>query len=241
MEGYTLGKVSKNKTSRIKKAQKIVIILDNVKPLKGGRVLDIGTGSGYIAHALSKKARKVDSVDIVDDRLIKDGYSQKIVQDENLPFSDKLFDFVVTNQVLEHVPDHAKHLSEIRRVLKDDGVVYLATPNKWWITDPHYKLPFISWLPRPVASEYLRLTKKRKWDIYSVSLHKLNKLAKNEGFKVVDKFWDVLKDPKKYSVNVPKPAVVFAKFSPNLLKRILSGITPTHVKVLLVDRTTGKR
>ena len=71
-----------------------------------------------------------------------------MVTDENIPFPDGTFDVVITNQVLEHVPDAGLHLREIRRVLPDDGVVYLATPNKWWLTDPHYKMPFISWLPR---------------------------------------------------------------------------------------------
>ncbi len=236
MKGYTLGRVSKDKASRIKKAQKIVEIFESTKSLKGKRVLDIGTGSGYIAHALSIRAKDVVSVDIIDDRKIKEGYTQKIVTNELLPFKDKQFDFVVTNQVLEHVPDQPKHVSEIRRVLKDDGVVYLASPNKWWTTDPHYKLPFISWLPRPIASFYLKTVKKRKWDIYSVSLRRLKKLSKDQGFEVIDKFWEVLKYPKKYKVNAPSFATKIAQYCPSFLKSFLLNFVPTHVKVLVVKK-----
>lgn len=234
MKGYVLGNVSKDKASRHRKAEKIVKILDGHKKLKGTKVLDIGTGAGYIAHALSKQAKDVHSVDIVDDRLIKEGYKHKIVKDETLPYPDKAFDVVVSNQVLEHVPDQHKHLSEIRRVLKDDGIVYLASPNKWWLTDPHYKLPFISWLPRPVAGQYLKLAKGRKWDIYSVSLARLNRLAKQQGFRVHDKIWDVMANPKDYQVNVPKPVVVVARMTPRPAAKVLVHAVPTHVKILTV-------
>lgn len=233
MKGYVLGSVSKNKKSRHKKANKIIKIIEEHKSLMGCRVLDIGTGAGYIAHELSKKAKKVDSVDIVDDRIIKDGYNQTLVKDETLPFGDGVFDVVITNQVLEHVPDHSKHLSEIRRVLKNDGVVYLASPNKWWLSDPHYKLPFISWLPRGAAGHYLRIAKGRKWDIYSVSLKRLKQISHNHEFEVIDKFWDVLTDPYTYEVSVPSLVVKIAKLVPEILKNILSHVVPTHVKILV--------
>jgi 2-polyprenyl-3-methyl-5-hydroxy-6-metoxy-1,4-benzoquinol methylase len=155
--------------SRIRKAQKIQAILEYDKDLSKAKVLDIGTGSGHIAHELARAARKVVSVDLVDERKEKKDYEFHLVKDEALPFDDASFDVVITNHVVEHTPDQKKHLSEVYRVLKPGGTIYLATPNKLWFKDPHYKLPFVSWLPRSMSTQYLRLMQKAKWDIYPLS------------------------------------------------------------------------
>jgi SAM-dependent methyltransferase len=231
-EGYVLGTSGRNKDVRYNRAEKIIHILEQNGGLRGKKVLEVGTGAGYIAHALSKHARSVDSVDIVDDRKIKTGYKQKIVSNESLPYKDEQFDIVITNHVLEHVPDQEKHFSEMARVLKKGGIIYLASPNKWWLTDPHYKLPFISWLPRPIAGQYLNIARGRKWDIYSVSLGRLHKLAKTHGFTVDDKSWDVLVNAENYNIKVPKTISKIAQKTPGQLSRILLFVIPTHLKIL---------
>jgi len=232
MEGYTLGHTARDPRSREAKANKIIKILGQHRDLSTARVLEIGTGAGLIANAVSKHARSVDSIDIVDDRTTTEGYTQTLVTDENIPFPDGTFDVVITNQVLEHVPDAGLHLREIRRVLADDGVVYLATPNKWWLTDPHYKLPFISWLPRPVAGQYLKVTKHKRWDIYSVSLRTLEQLAGDAGFGVEDETMTVMLAPENYDVKIPAPATAALKKVPSKVRRGLLYAVPTHIKVL---------
>lgn len=157
------------KSSRIRKAKKILAILKIKKNLSESCLLDIGTGSGQIAHELSRSIKKVTSVDLVDERKEKRGYNFQTVKNEILPFEDGSFDIVVTNHVVEHTPNQSKHLSEVNRVLKPGGLIYLATPNKFWLTDPHYKLPFISWMPRPMSKKYLRLVQDNQWDIYPLS------------------------------------------------------------------------
>lgn len=49
-----------------------------------------------------------------------------------LRYQDNQFDIVLTSDVLEHVPDYHRALSEIRRVLKDDGVFIFTVP---WLND----------------------------------------------------------------------------------------------------------
>lgn len=48
-----------------------------------------------------------------------------------LPFGDAVFDTVICNQVLEHVPDPARLLCEAARVLKPGGHLLLTTPQTW--------------------------------------------------------------------------------------------------------------
>jgi SAM-dependent methyltransferase len=51
----------------------------------------------------------------------------EIVDAQAIPFEANTFDAVIANHMLYHVPDRAKALSEMRRVLKPGGKVYLAT------------------------------------------------------------------------------------------------------------------
>jgi ubiquinone/menaquinone biosynthesis C-methylase UbiE len=70
---------------------------------------------------------------------------------ENLPYPDASFDVVVCLDVLEHVGDVETVLMEIYRALKPGGIVLTTVPNRRAFRDPHYHLPFINWLPRPLA------------------------------------------------------------------------------------------
>lgn len=238
MKGYTLGKSPKNPASRQKKVSKIVKIVSQEKNLAQTTLLDIGTGAGFIAAGLAKKAKAVKSVDVVDYRTIKQGYEFKLVKGAELPFPAKTFDIVVSNQVIEHIADANKHLSEIARVLKGDGIVYLASPNKWWISDPHYKLPFISWLPRPLSNLYLIIFKRRKWDIYSLSLRKLSVLTRRHNFVMEDKTWEILKNPEKYMLKVGRPQRIIIRLVPSFLRGLLLNFVPTHVKLLKLSSKT---
>lgn len=62
----------------------------------------------------------------------------------DLPFDNDSFDVVWTIWTLEHVPDPELALLEIRRVLKDEGYLYLrpAWNNPTWASEPFVGLPF---------------------------------------------------------------------------------------------------
>jgi SAM-dependent methyltransferase len=154
--------------SRRPKAEKILHLLDLQPRDTPWRVLEIGTGSGGIAHFLGTHPDircEVTSVDVVDLRMAHDGYAWQRVHGTALPFADDAFDVVITNHVIEHVGEHADqlhHLRECRRVLAPDGRGYLAVPNRWGVREPHFHLPFLSWLPRAWRSPYVRAMKKGK-------------------------------------------------------------------------------
>jgi ubiquinone/menaquinone biosynthesis C-methylase UbiE len=139
--------------SRRLKAQKIARLVESARPLRGARLLDIGAGSGYIASNLREfvgAEGEVWAVDVNDQRRTNEGYRFKPVTGTELPFEDDSFDVVLSNHVIEHVGDRAAqlhHLGEIRRVLAPGGVCYLAVPNRWGLVEPHFRLPFLSWIP----------------------------------------------------------------------------------------------
>ena len=167
-----------DESSRIKKAAKIVAVLKDFCYLPDCQVLDIGTGSGYIAHALSKEFKKIVSINLSDERVIRDGYEFQIIQDEHLPFQDESFDVVISNHVIEHTLNQRLHVEEIYRVLKKDGVFYLATPNKYAIMEPHFKLPLLGWFPRGITKAYLHIVKRKVWDVYLLSYGQIRDLLK---------------------------------------------------------------
>lgn len=151
---------------RRKKAQKLIAILSHYAKLDGVTALEIGTGSGVISNSLASAVGpqgEVFSVDVVDQRVVRDDYRFQRVNDTKLPFADGKFDLVVSNHVIEHVGDRKaqlEHLREIARVLNSNGIAYLAVPNRWAPVEPHFGLKFLSWLPSPLAHAYVRATGK---------------------------------------------------------------------------------
>jgi ubiquinone/menaquinone biosynthesis C-methylase UbiE len=60
---------------------------------------------------------------------------------QHLPFRGSVFTEVYERNVLEHMPNPAEHLSEVKRVLKQNGVVMLITDNaaclKYYLLGTH--------------------------------------------------------------------------------------------------------
>ena len=54
----------------------------------------------------------------------------QIIDAQDIPLPDGCVDIVIANMMLYHLPDLSRALTEIRRVLKDDGVFYCATGSE---------------------------------------------------------------------------------------------------------------
>lgn len=175
--------------SRRSKALKIEMLLDLAGRSGRLRLLEVGTGSGGIAHYFGTHPSllcEVDAVDVCDNRLLSDGYRFRLVEGTDLPFADGQFDVVLTNHVIEHVGDEnaqRRHLAEVRRVMRAGAVGYLAVPNRWMLVEPHYRLAFLSWLPRTWRSPYLRAMRKGNfYDCEPLQMKQLERLLDDAGF-----------------------------------------------------------
>ena len=176
--------------SRCQKALKIERLLGLASRAQPMRLLEVGTGSGGIAHYFGTHQRMqftVDAVDVHDNRLVTEGYRYRQVQGTRLPFADHSFDVVLSNHVIEHVGNEdaqRDHLAELRRVMHPGGVGYLAVPNRWMLVEPHYKLAFLSWLPHAWRTPYLRLRRRGElYDCEPLQLVQLETLLAGAGFQ----------------------------------------------------------
>ncbi|TGK07884.1 class I SAM-dependent methyltransferase [Leptospira semungkisensis] len=183
--------------SRYKKAKKIHVIVERFGPSKTGNFLEVGTGSGFIAAYFTKIFSKVNAIDVNDQRQTKENINFKLVSGTKLPFSDGYFDLAVSNHVIEHVGDYTSqldHLSEIYRVLKKDGILYLAVPNRWRIIEPHYRLPLLSWFPRFLSDLYVKLTGKGKfYDCLPLSRNGAFEILQKSGYEVQEVTIDAIR------------------------------------------------
>ena len=177
------------------KTKRTIKILKRYKG-KNARLLDCGCGIGLSLYYLSKFY--INSIGIEIDKtsfkIAKDQFRKlkckttiKIYDGKRLPFPDNSFDIVTSMEVWEHAEDTRTMLREINRVLKPDGILHITTANKLWPIEPHYKLPFLSYLPYPLANLYVKITNRAKYyhDIHLPTYGEFKKSVE-EYFRVSD-------------------------------------------------------
>ena len=106
-----------------------------IRPVvKAKTVLELATGTGLIAKHIVNAAAHIEATDVSPEMIAeakRDNRSAKLhfsVQDMfRLPYADGSFDAVIVSNALHIVPQPEKALREIRRVLKDDGVLIAPT------------------------------------------------------------------------------------------------------------------
>ena len=106
-----------------------------IRPVvKGKTVLELATGTGLIAKHIVTAAAHIEATDASAEMIAeakRDNRSAKLyfsVQDMFcLPYADRSFDVVIVSNALHIVPEPERALAEIRRVLKDDGILIAPT------------------------------------------------------------------------------------------------------------------
>lgn len=106
-----------------------------IRPVvKGKTVLELATGTGMIAKHIVSEAKHIEATDASAEMIAeakRENRRTKLyfsVQDMfHLPYADQSFDVVIVSNALHVVAQPEKALAEIRRVLKDDGVLIAPT------------------------------------------------------------------------------------------------------------------
>ena len=98
-----------------------------------GRVLEIGTGTGYGIEIIAPHAERYITLDkhcAVDVASLPSNVEFRTAKVPPLPFADDEFDCVVSFQVIEHIVRDKEFVAEVMRVLKRGGKFIVSTPNK---------------------------------------------------------------------------------------------------------------
>lgn len=151
-------------------------------------VLDLGCGNGQNSIKAARFAKKIIGVDI-DKKLLaiarkstraKNIDFMKFDLEEKLPFKDLSYDKTLFLDVLEHLNKRDQALSEVRRVLTPNGLLFLGIPNSQTLwkrfqrsagvcsySDPDHKLEFSE-------NSIRQLLKKHKFEILHFGYGKLD-------------------------------------------------------------------
>lgn len=193
-------------------------------------LLDVGSSTGIIDNFLADHFGQVYGRDI-DEPAMR--HAQERFDKPNLDFargdamalaeaSDSM-DVVVCSHVYEHVPDASRMFDEIFRVLKPGGACYFSGNNRLMYMEPHYQLPFLSLLPRPLAHLYLRVTGKGTfYHEKHVSYWTLRKLC--SAFEIHDYSARVIREPEKFGVEY--------MLKPGTAKQRLASVVATKLPFL---------
>jgi 2-polyprenyl-3-methyl-5-hydroxy-6-metoxy-1,4-benzoquinol methylase len=128
---------------------------------KGLKILDVGAGEGSTSELLSQN-NFVVCLEPKPERIKKisgsDSLSSLIADSLNLPIKSDSFDLIILQDVVEHLNINKKLIEELTSLLKNDGLIYLSTPNRLSIiniiSDPHWGMPFLSLFKRNQIKKY---------------------------------------------------------------------------------------
>ena len=167
--------------------------LNELHPMKGAMLVDIGCGDGAFTKRLAANFDRVLAIDVEPDRiqLFQDSpppaNTEVMVGDAGqLPLENASVDVVTAIEVVEHLGEHFDRVvGDVSRVLRPGGVFAVTTPNRWWPMEQHgwvvgnYRMsgilfPFLTWI-RPIH--------KRLSDASAFSVKELNKRMATHGLQ----------------------------------------------------------
>lgn len=150
--------------------QTMIPWLNNLMPLNGARILELGSGSGTSALALAEQGALVCGVGLGETALaiarerfeiygLDHDFREMNAANIGRYFDEASFDCVIFSASLEHmlIDERLKALESAWCLLKNGGLlVVFETPNRLWFFDEHSsQLPFFDWLPPELALRYV--------------------------------------------------------------------------------------
>ena len=118
--------------------------------ITGKDVLDIACGEGYGSNLLSEGSKSVTGVDIAQNAIThaRAKYQHKhlkfvVGSCTSIPLPNSSIDVAVSFETLEHFTEHEMFISELKRILRPDGLLIISSPDKRNYSDvPNYQNPF---------------------------------------------------------------------------------------------------
>ncbi len=170
-------------------------ILDFLPFENGMKILDLGTGSGYLSFPIARTYPDISitGLDIVEKALEANRDKAKAEKMGNIsfvtydgidfPFHDCEFDMVITRYALHHFPDIQKSMSEISRVIKQGGFFFVSDPT-----------PNVCDTSRFI-DEYMQLKKDGHIKFYTKD--EWQQICEKYGLQYVKAFNSMIRFPKK--------------------------------------------
>jgi len=128
--------------------QKIEAALEEMKIKNHSSILDVGCGTGILFNYVVDKAKSIVGLDISRKTLQEAKKKAKNLKNvhlvladaDNMPFREKLFDYVFGVTVLQNMPEPAKTLMEIGRVAKEKAKIIVTGMKKAFTTEQFQQL-----------------------------------------------------------------------------------------------------
>jgi len=143
-----------------------VAMLVNEFKIQEREILEVGAGLGGMLLEMKRRGFRVIGLepskewcDIIRQRFRKEGLDENCVVQgygETLPFPDNSTDFILSMQVLEHVKDVRKVMSEMNRVMRPGAIAYITAPNYFSFAENHYRVKWFPGLPPTLGAWYLK-------------------------------------------------------------------------------------
>jgi 2-polyprenyl-3-methyl-5-hydroxy-6-metoxy-1,4-benzoquinol methylase len=159
-----------------------VVLRELLERMTSGKVIDVPCGSGALALRMGQAGLSVTGVDIEPPAVNAPYDHREADLDAGLPFPDAEFDAVVSVEGIEHLENPFRFVRECNRVLRDDGLLIMTTPNisslrsrwRWFLSGFHYKAKYA--LDETNASPLHHIN--------MLSYHRLRYILHTNGFRI---------------------------------------------------------
>ncbi len=215
--------------------------------IRGGKILDVGAGLGVFLSKAKETNRwqcfgTETSEYAVEFAKREFDIALSVGQLEDLGYPEKSFDVVTFWHVLEHLPYPSRAIGEARRILKDNGFIFIAVPNDSWLGRRHFfKNAIRRTINRLPIEKKLRLKKMYPEideggghkHLFHFTPHTLTKLLQKYDFRL-------RKGSIDYDYERPNPKIE-RRYRFNLLSCHLSGINLSNAILIAAQKKKVKR